>query len=76
MENVSAGRPPKSLDDAPATCTGAETSVTNTPTSKEATIKLRVFASVIIESVLNLHFIVYFLSLHVGLALFLIKARA
>jgi hypothetical protein len=80
MEKVSAGRPPNSLDEAPAACTGAETSVTGTPTSKKARIKLLVFVSrrrpidrvksVTIESVLNLHFIMYFLSLHVGLALF------
>src|SRR5436853_7320167 len=79
MEKVSAGSPPRSSGEGPAACTGAERSVTSAPTSKGARIRLLVFVrrrrpidwlnSLIIGSVLNLEFIVYFLSLHVGLAL-------
>src|SRR5437667_12673008 len=83
MEKVSAGSPPRSSGEGPAACTGAERSVTSAPTSKGARIRLLVFVrrrrpidwlnSLIIGSVLNSEFIVYFLSLHVRLAL-LIKA--
>src|SRR6266699_6978208 len=79
MEKVSAGSPPRSSGEGTAACTGAERSVTSAPTSKGARIRLLVFVrrrrpidwlnSLIIGSVLNLEFIVYFLSLHVGLAL-------
>src|SRR5437588_2921224 len=77
MEKVSAGSPPRSSREGPAACTGAERSVTSAPTSKGTRIRLLVFVrrrgpidwlnSLIIGSVLNLEFIVYFLSLHVGL---------
>src|SRR5256885_15149552 len=79
MEKVSAGSPPRSSGEGPAACTGAERSVTSAPTSKGARISRLVFVrrrrpidwlnSLIIGAVLNLEFIVYFLSLHVGLAL-------
>src|SRR5437660_4087682 len=79
MEKVSAGSPPRSSGEGPAACTGAERSVTSAPTSKGARIRRLVFVrrrrpidwlnSLIIGAVLNLEFIVYFLSLHVGLAL-------
>src|SRR5437762_11326688 len=80
MLKVSAGCPPP----CGAACTGTVSSLTNAPTSKKAKSKLLVFDSgkhsidwlnsLIIRSLLCSNFIVYFLSLHVGLAL-LIKAR-
>src|SRR5439155_26859039 len=79
MEKVSAGSPPRSSGEDPAAWTGAERSVTSAPTSKGARITLLVFVrrrgpidwvdSLIIGDVLNLEFIVYFLSFHVVLAL-------